>query len=131
MFGLLLFCVFFFLLYRRPPRSTRTDTLFPYTTLVRSPEERSRLWQARHNVYFAALQLRPGARSIVTDVCVPISRLADCVNETIDDLRRSGMIAPVVGHVGDGNFHVQMLVDGNAHDEIQWDRKSTRLNSSH
>lgn len=84
-----------------------------------SPEERSRLWQARHNVYFAALQLRPGARSIVTDVCVPISRLADCVNETIDDLRRSGMIAPVVGHVGDGNFHVQMLVDGNAHDEIQ------------
>src|SRR5690606_39168617 len=70
------------------------------------------------NVYFAALQLRPGARSIVTDVCVPISRLADCVNETIEDLRQSGMIAPVVGHVGDGNFHVQMLVDGDSRSEI-------------
>ncbi|MDS1140489.1 FAD-linked oxidase C-terminal domain-containing protein [Pusillimonas sp. SM2304] len=83
-----------------------------------SPEARSKLWEARHNVYFAALQLRPGARSIVTDVCVPISRLADCVNETIEDLRRSGMIAPVVGHVGDGNFHVQVLVDGDAQSEI-------------
>lgn len=84
-----------------------------------SPEARSRLWAARHNVYFAALQLRPGARSIVTDVCVPISRLADCVNGTIDDLRMSGMVAPVVGHVGDGNFHVQMLVGGADPDEIQ------------
>ncbi|MGB6104992.1 MAG: FAD-linked oxidase C-terminal domain-containing protein [Pusillimonas sp.] len=83
-----------------------------------SPEARSKLWEARHNVYFAALQLRPGARSIVTDVCVPISRLADCVNETVEDLRQSGIIAPVVGHVGDGNFHVQMLVDGSASDEI-------------
>ncbi len=83
-----------------------------------STEARSKLWEARHNVYFAALQLRPGARSIVTDVCVPISRLADCVNETVEDLRQSGIIAPVVGHVGDGNFHVQMLVDGSASDEI-------------
>lgn len=83
-----------------------------------SPEERSRLWAARHNVYFAALQLRPGARSIVTDVCVPISRLADCVNETLDDLRQFGMVAPVVGHVGDGNFHVQMLIDGDDTTEI-------------
>lgn len=83
-----------------------------------SPEARSKLWAARHNVYFAALQLRPGARSIVTDVCVPISRLADCVNETIADLRSSGIIAPVVGHVGDGNFHVQMLVDAEDPAEI-------------
>lgn len=83
-----------------------------------SPEQRSRLWAARHNVYFAALQLRPGARSIVTDVCVPISRLAECVNETIADLQQSGMVAPVVGHVGDGNFHVQMLVDPGSADEI-------------
>ncbi|PLC49101.1 2-hydroxy-acid oxidase [Pollutimonas subterranea] len=83
-----------------------------------SPEERSRLWAARHNVYFAASQLRPGARSVVTDVCVPISRLADCVNETIQDLRESQILAPVVGHVGDGNFHVQMLVDGASQDEI-------------
>ncbi|NYT80088.1 FAD-binding protein [Alcaligenaceae bacterium] len=84
-----------------------------------SPEERNRLWAARHNVYFAALQLRPGARSIVTDVCVPISRLADCVDETIADLRQSAMLAPVVGHVGDGNFHVQMLVDEHSHEEVQ------------
>lgn len=84
-----------------------------------TPEARSQLWAARHNVYFAALQLRPGARSIVTDVCVPISRLADCVNETIADLHQSGIVAPVVGHVGDGNFHVQMLVDGEAPDEIR------------
>lgn len=83
-----------------------------------SPEARSRLWAARHNVYFAALQLRPGARAIVTDVCVPISRLADCVNETIDDLRRSGIVATVVGHVGDGNFHVQMMVDADDKDEV-------------
>ena len=78
----------------------------------RTPEERTRLWEARHNVYFAALQLRPGSRSVVTDVCVPISRLAECVSLTADDLQRSGLIAPIVGHVGDGNFHVQMLVDG-------------------
>jgi len=76
-----------------------------------TPEERTRLWEARHNVYFAALQLRPGCRSVVTDVCVPISRLADCVTQTAHDLAQSGLIAPIVGHVGDGNFHVQMLVD--------------------
>jgi len=76
-----------------------------------TPEERTRLWEARHNVYFAALQLRPGCRSVVTDVCVPISRLADCVTQTAQDLAQSGLIAPIVGHVGDGNFHVQMLVD--------------------
>lgn len=84
-----------------------------------SPEERRKLWAARHNVYFAALQLRPGVRSIVTDVCVPISRLADCVNGTIEDLQGSGIVAPVVGHVGDGNFHVQMLVDGSSSTEIE------------
>ncbi len=85
----------------------------------RTPEERTRLWEARHNVYFAALQLRPGCRSVVTDVCVPISRLADCVNETAADLQRSGLIAPMVGHVGDGNFHVQMLVDGDSAHEVE------------
>ncbi len=85
----------------------------------RTPEERTRLWEARHNVYFAALQLRPGCRSVVTDVCVPISRLADCVNETAADLQQSGLIAPMVGHVGDGNFHVQMLVDGDDSHEVE------------
>lgn len=94
----------------------------------RTPEERTRLWEARHNVYFAALQLRPGCRSVVTDVCVPISRLAECVNGTADDLQRSGLIAPIVGHVGDGNFHVQMLVDGdNAHEVEQAEALNARL----
>ncbi len=90
-----------------------TDFVWAHT-----PEERTRLWEARHNVYFAALLLRPGCRSIVTDVCVPISRLADCVDLTAEDLRQSGLIAPIVGHVGDGNFHVQMLVDGADADEV-------------
>jgi D-lactate dehydrogenase (cytochrome) len=84
-----------------------------------TPEERSRLWEARHNVYFAALQLRPGCRSIVTDACVPISRLADCLVQTAEDLRESGLVAPMVGHVGDGNFHVQMLVDDAAPHELR------------
>jgi D-lactate dehydrogenase (cytochrome) len=84
-----------------------------------TPEARSRLWEARHNVYFAALQLRPGCRSIVTDACVPISRLADCLVQTAEDLRDSGLVAPMVGHVGDGNFHVQMLVDDAAAHEVR------------
>ena len=84
-----------------------------------TPEERTRLWEARHNVYFAALQLRPGCRSVVTDVCVPISRLADCVTQTAQDLAQSGLIAPIVGHVGDGNFHVQMLVDADDPAEVE------------
>jgi D-lactate dehydrogenase (cytochrome) len=94
----------------------------------RTPEERTRLWEARHNVYFAALQLRPGCRSVVTDVCVPISRLAECVDATAHDLRESGLIAPIVGHVGDGNFHVQMLVDGdNATEVAQAEALNARL----
>jgi D-lactate dehydrogenase (cytochrome) len=75
------------------------------------PEERSRLWQARHDSYWAAKGLRPGAQSVATDVCVPISRLAECVDATKHDIVESGLIAPIVGHVGDGNFHVQPLVD--------------------
>ncbi|MBX9816398.1 MAG: FAD-binding protein [Burkholderiaceae bacterium] len=84
-----------------------------------TPEARSKLWEARHNIYFAALQLRPGCRAVVTDVCVPISRLADCVNATAQDLQASGMLATTVGHVGDGNFHVQMLVDGENPQEVE------------
>jgi D-lactate dehydrogenase (cytochrome) len=75
------------------------------------PEDRSRLWQARHNAYFALLQLRPGCRAISTDCCVPISRLAECLLETKADCERESIIHGIVGHVGDGNFHVQMLVD--------------------
>ncbi len=74
-------------------------------------EDRTRLWQARHDSYWAALSLRPGARAVATDVCVPISRLAECVVETQADIAASGLIAPIVGHVGDGNFHVCVLVD--------------------
>ncbi|AOZ07486.1 FAD-binding oxidoreductase [Cupriavidus malaysiensis] len=75
------------------------------------PEDRSRLWNARHHAYFAMLQLKPGCRAVTTDVCVPISRLADCVGETERDLRASSLPCPIVGHVGDGNFHVVILVD--------------------
>ena len=75
------------------------------------PEDRSRLWQARHNAYFALLQLRPGSRAIATDCCVPISRLADCLLETKADCERENIVHGIVGHVGDGNFHVQMMVD--------------------
>ncbi|TDR88099.1 FAD-linked oxidase C-terminal domain-containing protein [Enterovirga rhinocerotis] len=74
------------------------------------PEERSKLWQARHDVYWASLGLRPGAKGVASDVCVPISRLAECLAETKEDIERSGMIAPIAGHVGDGNFHVMPLV---------------------
>jgi len=74
-------------------------------------EDRTRLWQARHDAYWAARALRPGVQGFATDVCVPISRLAQCVVETQRDLADSGLVAPIVGHVGDGNFHLTMLVD--------------------
>jgi D-lactate dehydrogenase (cytochrome) len=75
------------------------------------PKERDRLWAARHQAYYAALALRPGARALTTDVCVPISRLAECIAETEQDLERERTPAPIVGHVGDGNFHVVYLFD--------------------
>ncbi|MCW2573615.1 MAG: lactate dehydrogenase [Frankiales bacterium] len=82
----------------------------PFTWATRA-EDRSRLWQARHDAYWAALELRPGSKVVATDVCVPISRLADCVTETQADIRDTGLIAPILGHVGDGNFHVSIVVD--------------------
>ncbi len=85
-----------------------------------TPEERSRLWRARDNTLYAALSLRPGASAIATDVCVPISRLTECLMLTAEDLKRSELIAPVVGHVGDGNFHLLILVDPN--DQSEQDR---------
>ena len=72
-------------------------------------EERNRLWQARHDVYWACLELRPGSKFIATDVCVPISRLADAMVETKRDIDETGLVAPIVGHVGDGNFHVSIM----------------------
>jgi len=85
------------------------------------PEDRSRLWNARHNAYFAFLQLKPGCRAVTTDVCVPISRLAECVVETEKDLLASALRlpAPIVGHVGDGNFHVALLIDPNKPEELE------------
>jgi D-lactate dehydrogenase (cytochrome) len=81
---------------------------FEWTTKA---EERTRLWQARHDGYFAACALRPGARSVATDICVPISRLAECVTETQREVVERKLVAPIVGHVGDGNFHVALMVD--------------------
>ncbi len=81
------------------------------------PEERSRLWKARHNAYYAALALKPGTQGFATDACVPISRLADCVLETKADADATGLIAPIVGHVGDGNFHLVVLFDPQSADE--------------
>jgi D-lactate dehydrogenase (cytochrome) len=74
-------------------------------------EERSRLWKARHNAYYAALALAPGRQAFATDACVPISRLTECVLETQADVVATGLIAPIVGHVGDGNFHLVVLFD--------------------
>lgn len=82
-------------------------------------EDRSKLWQARHDAYWAARALRPGTESVATDVCVPISRLAECVEETKRDIEASGLIAPIAGHVGDGNFHTQPLVDLTNEDEVE------------
>ena len=75
------------------------------------PEDRTRLWQARHDAYWAGLGLRPGAQAIATDVCVPLSRLAECVTETQRDIAEQRLVAPILGHVGDGNFHLTLLVD--------------------
>jgi D-lactate dehydrogenase (cytochrome) len=75
------------------------------------PEDRSRLWQARHDAYFACLQLKPGCRCFPTDVCVPISRLAECIAETQADIAQVHIPIALFGHVGDGNFHLVVLVD--------------------
>jgi D-lactate dehydrogenase (cytochrome) len=83
------------------------------------PEERSRLWKARHEAYYAAVNLRPGAIGWATDVCVPISRLAECITETKAELEQSHVPATVLGHVGDGNFHVIFSIDPSAPGELE------------
>ncbi|HEY2068402.1 MAG TPA: FAD-linked oxidase C-terminal domain-containing protein [Rhizomicrobium sp.] len=88
---------------------------FQWTT---NSEERSALWKARHDAFYAAVGLRPGAIGWPTDVCVPISRLADCIRETKADLETTDIPAPILGHVGDGNFHVIFVIDPNKPDEI-------------
>ena len=82
------------------------------------PEDRDKLWKARHDALYASLALRPGCRGWVTDVCVPISRLAECITETTADLEKSPLIATIVGHVGDGNFHVVLVIDPDQAEEI-------------
>ena len=88
---------------------------FEWTT---DPDARAKLWKARHNVYWSVKALKPGYEALATDVCVPISRLADCVAETEADIEENGFIAPIVGHAGDGNFHVSLLFDDKDPQEI-------------
>ena len=88
---------------------------FEWTT---RQEDRTRLWEARHNAALSCKALRPGAHIVATDVCVPISRLAECVVETQRDITDSRLLAPIVGHVGDGNFHLTLLVDMDDADEV-------------
>ncbi|MDD9909236.1 MAG: FAD-binding protein [Ahrensia sp.] len=85
---------------------------------VDSTEARSKLWKARHDAYPAMLAWRPGCKGIATDACVPISRLADCVAETVRDCEERGLVAPIIGHVGDGNFHVSPLIMMDDTDEV-------------
>jgi D-lactate dehydrogenase (cytochrome) len=89
---------------------------FQWTTQA---EERNKLWQARHDAAYAAKALRPNAEIWATDVCVPISRLADCILATKDDLASSSLIAPLVGHVGDGNFHLAFVLDPDSTEELK------------
>ncbi len=95
---------------------------FEWTTKT---EERNKLWQARHDAAYATMALRPGAKIWPTDVCVPISRLAECLIETRKDLDETYLLAPIVGHVGDGNFHVAFLIDPDKPEEIA---EAERLN---
>ena len=81
-------------------------------------EERNKLWQARHDAYYAAMAMVPGKRGIATDACVPISKLAECIHETRIDIEKTDLIAPIVGHVGDGNFHLVLIIDPDDPDDM-------------
>ncbi|WP_332119135.1 FAD-binding oxidoreductase [Azorhizobium caulinodans] len=87
-------------------------------TFAGKAEDRSKLWQARHDAYWSVLPMRPGAKAVATDVCVPISRLAECVEATKADIVEMGLVAPIVGHVGDGNFHTTLMVDVTDHADV-------------
>ena len=82
-------------------------------------EERNKLWKARHDAYWSCKAVRPEAEIYSTDVCVPISRLSDCIIETIEDMERNDLIGPIVSHAGDGNFHVALLIDKNSEEELK------------
>ncbi len=95
---------------------------------ARATEDRARLWKMRHQAYHACLALRPGCTAVVTDVCVPISRLAEAIEDTRADLATSTVLGPILGHVGDGNFHAILLVDrNNAAEVTEAKRLSTRM----
>ena len=83
------------------------------------PEDRTRLWEARHNAFYAVLAAWPNTSAVVTDVCVPISRLAECISLTQDELKSKNLTSPLVGHVGDGNFHLSIMVDMEDADELK------------
>lgn len=89
-------------------------------------EDRNKLWRMRHDAYYAIVAEHPGKRALATDVCVPISRLAEAVTETQADLAESGLYAPIVGHVGDGNFHATIVVDPEQPDELKRAKAATR-----
>jgi D-lactate dehydrogenase (cytochrome) len=93
----------------------RGGTAFRWVTAL---EDRNRLWKARHDAFYAALALRPNGRALITDVCVPISRLADCILETQQETATSPVLSTLVGHVGDGNFHVIFVLDPDRPEEL-------------
>ena len=93
-----------------------------------SLEDRNTLWQARHNAYYATVASRPGARAWTTDICVPISHLAECILETQADIKEAKVVAPLVGHAGDGNFHLIIMLDPDDRAEFETiSRLSERL----
>ena len=81
-------------------------------------EDKNKLWRARHDAAYACMALRPGAKMWVSDVCVPVSRLTECILETRKDIDETGLLAPIVGHVGDGNFHTVIMVDTENEEEM-------------
>lgn len=89
----------------------------PFSSAIKM-EDRNKLWQARHDAYWANLAMKPGRKGLATDVCVPLSRLAECVEETRLDIEKYNLFAPIVGHVGDGNFHLTVLVDTEDEEEM-------------
>ena len=91
-----------------------------------SQQDRSRLWRARHEAYYAGLALRPGSKGFPTDVCVPISKLAQCIAETKVDIEKTDLLAPILGHVGDGNFHVSFFIDPDNQAELEQARVINR-----
>ena len=88
---------------------------FVWTT---HPEERTKLWQARHDAFWAGKAIKPGCNALATDICVPISHLAECISETIDELKQEKLEYAIVGHVGDGNFHVLVMFEDNEKEKV-------------